>query len=122
MSTEKDKAALQDAWLEEVAKKRDSKGKEVLAEVEKLENKAMAILNKATALCDKHGISHYFSISPLSQTYNGEGSQERIEELVLEAEKTGLFDSEDEDVGSIIRDFLECGYDEYDGWQHSAVC
>lgn len=120
MSEEKDKFALQDAWLEEVAKKHNADKKEILVEIERLEAEANLLLNKATDLCDAYGISHYFSISPLSQTYQGTGVGEKINLLVSEAEKTNLFD-EDDDVESIISEFFEMG-GEYDGWQHSAVC
>ncbi len=125
MQDDEKRIALQDAWLEEVAKKRASDRKEILAEIERLEVKASVLLGKATDLCDVHGISHYFGISPLSQRYDGEGAEEKIDQLVVEARKTNLFDNEDEeDVKQIICEFLDESRNEYGetGWEHSAVC
>jgi len=70
------------------------------------EKEAIAALDRAITLCEKYGISHDFSLSPICQTYapTSFGSS-KFGALRNRLREEGLLD-----------------YYEFDGWQHSAVC
>lgn len=76
-------------------------------EIEQEAAKAMEHLNKATELCEKHGVSCRFSVSPISQNYvpsSFEGS--KFQEIEEELRDLGLLE------------YSEWG----GGWEQSAIC
>lgn len=100
-------------------------------EVKRLQKEAGAALNKAVAIVDKLGISHYFPVSPLGQFYCADRESSKL----FQEFKAELVGAKDSSTGNIIdedgaEDILtECfeafargEYNESGGWEHSAVC
>ena len=101
-----------EAQFDEKMKSKIQKMQEVCEKVGELNNQAHKLINEATNLLDEHGLSFYFSVSPLSQTY------ESHEESILK-----FFEIESLEEIEEVMDELGVSIGEYgSGWQHSAVC
>lgn len=124
--TEKKVVDLSDFFTKEV-EKIEKENKEKLEEVEKLESKALKAIDKAVSILEEIGISHHFSISPLSQTYYVDPPS-RIEKMMAKLKNsTVVLDEEElseEDIETTLTEWMNdhFGYGEFSGWQHSAVC
>lgn len=78
---------------------------DVLEKINEYLQKADAALDKAVALSEKHGIPFSSGISPLSQSY-------------LPGSFAEKFPGVSRDIMSSVAD----ASNEYEGWEHSAVC